>query len=132
MLILKQVQTNQSIGPKRKPRSGPTHEQKSDTQHSSSARREEEVDRWWSGPMVVRWWKKQELDPDLMPFINITSGWNKYLNIKHRTWRCLKKILSDSGWQGTSLNKTQRSLLSVTLELRNSVHWKTKSKKTRH
>ena len=42
------------------------------------------------GQLVVRW-KKQEVDPDLMPSINISSGRNTDLNVKDKTLSCLEE-----------------------------------------
>lgn len=53
--------------------------------------------------------KKQKLDPHLMPYTDITSGWNKDLNVKDSF-----EILEENSFRlrvtKTFLNKTQKSL----------------------
>ena len=58
---------------------------------SGHVHREGDTDRWcYPGHLIVRW-KKQELDPNLMPSIDIHSGWNTDLNVKDKTLRYLEE-----------------------------------------
>ena len=58
---------------------------------SGHVHREGDTDIWcYPGHLIVRW-KKQELDPNLMPSIDIHSGWNKDLNVKDKTLRYLEE-----------------------------------------
>ena len=51
----------------------------------------EDTDRWCRpGHLTVRW-KEQELDSNLMPSIDIHSGWNTDLNVKDRTLTYLEE-----------------------------------------
>ena len=58
---------------------------------SGHVHREGDTDGWcYPGHLIVRW-KKQELDPNLMPSIDIHSGWNTDLNVKDKTLRYLEE-----------------------------------------